>query len=277
MISLPLAKSPLAYGSWPSRGSRLLEGNIGYLRLRNMERETSVAEIKQWMPKFRDTAGLVIDVRDNNGGDRDALILLYSYLAAPDDAPRVFTAAAYRLHSEHKENHLAENHRMYRADAKEWTTDQREAVAKFAKNFKPRWTLPANQFSDWHYMALKRIDDPDFYHYNKPVVILMNYKSFSATDIFLAGLKGMKNVLLMGTPSSGGSAFTQEIVLGSTPLRLRIGSIASFQSDGKLFDGNGILPDVLLEPSPEYYIGGPDSVLEEAVKRIARNRKARRN
>jgi peptidase S41-like protein len=93
-------------------------------------------------------------------------------------------------------------------------------------------------------------------------------KSFSATDIFLAGLKGMKNVLLLGTPSGGGSAATQEIVLGATPLRLRIGSMASFQADGKLFDGNGIQPDVLVEPVPEYYIGGRDNVLEEAVKRI---------
>jgi C-terminal processing protease CtpA/Prc len=81
----------------------------------------------------------------------------------------------------------------------------------------------------------------------------------------------MRNVLLLGTPSSGGSAFTQEIVLGTTPLRLRIGSIASFQIDGKLFDGNGILPDVLLEPSPEYYIGGRDPVLDEAVRRIKRS------
>jgi C-terminal processing protease CtpA/Prc len=100
------------------------------------------------------------------------------------------------------------------------------------------------------------------------VIVLMNAKCFSATDIFLAGLKGMKGVLLLGTPSSGGSAFSQEVVLGATPLRLRIGSIASFQADGKLFDGNGIRPDVLMDAVPEYYTGGRDNVLEEAVKRI---------
>ena len=96
----------------------------------------------------------------------------------------------------------------------------------------------------------------------------MNGKSFSATDIFLAGLKGMKNVLLLGTPSSGGSAFSQELVLAATPLRLRIGSMASFQADGQLFDGHGVQPDVLLEPVPEYYIGLRDNVLEEAMRRI---------
>ena len=54
----------------------------------------------------------------------------------------------------------------------------------------------------------------------------------------------------------------------SAPLGLRIGSIASFQADGKLYDGNGVLPDVRVEPVPEYYVGGRDHVLEEAVRRI---------
>jgi hypothetical protein len=267
-LTLPVASSPPSYGVWPKGGSRMLEGNAGYLRLPSMRSATALAEIKQWMPQFRDTAGLIVDVRDNNGGDRDPLMLLYSYFAAPGDPPRVFNAAAYRLHPAHPENHLAENHRMYRAVAKEWTPKERKAVAAFAKTFKPQWKLPRGQFSDWHYMALSRLDDPDVYHYDKPVFVLLNAKSFSPTDIFLAGLKGMKNVTLLGTPSSGGSAFTQEIVLGTTPLKLRISSIASFQADGKLFDGNGIRPDVLVEPMPEYFIGGRDNVLEEAVRRI---------
>ena len=129
-VVLPVAQSPLSYGVWPSGGSRLLDAkpadadvrdsvDVGYLRLPTMVEATSVPEIKLWMPRFRDTDGLIVDVRDNNGGDRDALLLLYSYLAAPEDPPHVFTAAAYRLHSAHKENHLAENHRMYRAGAKE--------------------------------------------------------------------------------------------------------------------------------------------------------------
>lgn len=270
-LTLPVSQSLPAHGVWPPGGSRLLDGNIGYLRLASMQKATSVTEIKQWMPRFRDSTGLIVDVRDNNGGERDALLLLYSYLAGPDHPSRVFTAAAYRLHEKHKENHLAENHFMYRARDRKWTTKERQAIAEFAKNFKPEWELPRGQFSEWHYLALNRSENRDLYHYDKPVIVLINAKCFSATDIFLNGLKGMKNVVLLGTPSSGGSAFTQEIMLGVTPLRLRIGSMASFQADGKLFDRNGIHPDVLLEPVPEYYIGGRDNQLEEAVKRI-RNR-----
>ena len=270
MLTLPVAKSPLSSALWPSGDSRLLESNVGYLRLATMVENTSLAQIKQWMPKFRDTSGLVVDVRDNNGGERAALLLLYSYLAAPNDSPHVFTAAAYRLHSEHAENYLAENHHMYRLGAKEWSAKERDAVAKFAKTFKPAWKLPSGQFSEWHYMALNRLNDPDVYYYNKPVIVLMNAKCFSATDIFLAGLKGIKNVTLLGTPSSGGSAYSQEIVLGATTLKVRIGTMVSFQGDGKLFDTNGIQPDVLVDALPEYFIGSRDNALEEAVKRIVK-------
>ena len=268
VLTLPVATSLPPYTIWPSGGSRLLEDDVGYLRLPTMAESTSVAEIKQWMPRFRDSVGLIVDVRDNNGGERNALRLLYSYLAAPSDPPRVFTAATYRLHSAHKENHLAENHFMYRADAAEWSPQERQAVAAFAKTFKPAWQLPEGQFSEWHFLALTRLSDPDVYHYDKRVIVLLNAACFSATDIFLAGLKGMKDVLLLGTPSSGGSAYGQTIVLGETALRLRIGSMASFQADGRLFDCNGVHPDVVVEPTPEYYVGGQDNVLEEAVKRI---------
>lgn len=119
---------------------------------------------------------------------------------------------------------------------------------------------------------MSRADDTTVYHYAKPVVVLMNGKSFSATDIFLAGLKGLRNVTLLGTPSAGGSAYTQEVPLGDTSLLLRIGSIVSVQADGRLFDGHGITPDVVIEPVAEYYIGGTDTALQAAVRRLTGDR-----
>ncbi len=265
-LTLPVAAKAPVYGLWPRENSRFLTGNIGYLRLPAMN-DDAVQEIKAWMPKFRGTDGLIVDVRDNGGGSRDALLQLYSYLAAPGDPPHVFTAAAYRLHPERKDDYLVRRY-MYRADATQWTESERRAVAEFAKKFKPNWKLPKGQFSDWHYMALSRLNDTDVYHYSKPVIVLMNAKCFSATDIFLAGLKGMKQVTLLGTASGGGSALVQSVPLGNTPLRLRIGSMASFQADGRLFDGNGVRPDVVVEPMSGYYIGSGDNVLAEAINRI---------
>jgi hypothetical protein len=48
--------------------------------------------------------------------------------------------------------------------------------------------------------------------------------------------------------------------------------MASFQADGRLFDGHGVLPDVVVAPTPEFYIGGMDQALGEAIKRLRNQR-----
>lgn len=264
VLDLAVAETPVSYGVWPDRNSGLLGENIGYLRLANMQREPSTAEIRAWMPKFKNVDGLIIDVRDNDGGDRDALTLLYSYLSSPDAKPHVFNAAAYRLHPSRNENYLA-GHAMFKENSEKWNPEEKAAIKEFKKTFKPQWQLPKGQFSEWHYMILRSKAEDNAYYFNKPVVVLMNAKSFSATDIFLAGLKGLKNVTLLGAPSGGGSGNKETIKLGTTPIELEISTMASFQSNGKLFDGNGVEPDILLQQVPEYYIGGSDNVLDRAV------------
>jgi C-terminal processing protease CtpA/Prc len=96
----------------------------------------------------------------------------------------------------------------------------------------------------------------------------MNELCFSATDIFLAGLKGWRNITLVGTPSGGGSARIEAARLSSVPISLRLGSMVSYMPSGQLFDGNGVQPDVLVEPSPEFLIGGADNVLAQAIDTI---------
>ena len=59
-LSLRTVTRSQLYGMWPCGGSRLLEGNIGYLRLADMDSKAG-SEIQEWMPKFRDTAGLIVD------------------------------------------------------------------------------------------------------------------------------------------------------------------------------------------------------------------------
>jgi C-terminal processing protease CtpA/Prc len=94
----------------------------------------------------------------------------------------------------------------------------------------------------------------------------MNEKCFSATDVFLAALKGMPNVTLVGTTSGGGSARAETFRLGNLPISVRLGSMVSFMRNGQLFDGRGIEPDAVVHPEPDYFVGKTDSALKEAVK-----------
>jgi C-terminal processing protease CtpA/Prc len=80
----------------------------------------------------------------------------------------------------------------------------------------------------------------------------------------------MKDVTLLGTASGGGSALAQTVRLSAVPVRIRLATMASFQADGKLFDRNGVTPDVVVEARPEFHIGGRDNQREQAVKRIGK-------
>jgi C-terminal processing protease CtpA/Prc len=110
-------------------------------------------------------------------------------------------------------------------------------------------------------MVLERDTNPKAWHYARPVTVLMDGGCFSATDVFLGAFKGWRGVTLIGSPSGGGSGRTRGYRLPHSGLELRLSSMASFQPNGKLYDGNGIEPDVLLLPAPRFFTSGEDRIL----------------
>jgi hypothetical protein len=269
----PVANRPAVGGRWPPlRPPGILAGNIGYLRLESMN-DRAVELLREWMPKFRDTDGLIIDVRDNSGGVRTPILELAGYLLTKEDPPRIGNVAKYRLAPQFAIDQLAAARYVYREDSDQFDDRERAAVRRFKHAFKPEWEPPADQFSEWHYLVLsKRPDDPRF-DYRQPVAILMDEGCFSATDIFLGAFKGLPNLTLVGQPSGGGSAHSQSFRLPKSGLTVRCASMASFQSNGKLYDANGVQPDVLVERPPEYYVqGGKDVILDKALELVIAKR-----
>ncbi len=243
--------------------SRIVEGDIGYLRLESMD-DDAVKEIHSWMPRFADTRGLIVDVRGNGGGSRDALINLFPHLMRAESA--VVNVAKYRLAPEFDEDHL-EAREMYRATHPGWTDAERRVVRAFAASFEPEWSPPEEDFSAWHYLLISRGNAEP---YTAPVVVLLDAGGFSATDIFLGALAALPNVTLLGEASSGGSARSRRMELPNTGLEVSLASMASFRPDGRLYDGRGIKPDVEVQPSPSFFLqGGEDVVLERAVEMLS--------
>ena len=259
-------------GRLPLRRSELFDReNLGYIRLPDMGPDAK-REISARMDDFRETDGLIVDVRDNTGGRREALVEFYSYIAAPDSAPRVVNVA--RHHTSYLPEHLtSSNRQLFPADSPTWNADARSAIEAFARDFSPvvpnGVAIPDSKFSDPHYMVLEPQAAPGSFHYDRAVVILMNHNCFSATDIFLSALKGVPSVTLMGTPSGGGSAFSQQMAISNVS-GVSIGSMISFQADGRTFDGFGVEPDEFVEATAEAYDRRSDIQLETAVELLLR-------
>ncbi len=270
-MELQVTENLPEYDKWPLKESCVLDGNYGYLRITAMNDE-AVELIEEWMPKFRNTRGLIVDVRDNGGGSRKALRALFPHFMNDSDKPKVTNAAVYRLFRDFKKDHL-ENRFMYRENWGGWYSNELEAIKFFKENFEPKWQPPKKDFSEWHYLVMTKRSNPDAHFFEKPVIILMNQKCFSATDIFLSSFKGWRNITLLGIASAGGSARSVWTELPGSKLEVRLASMASFQIDGDLHDGNGTQPDIVVEPEPSYFIhNGRDNILEEALEILKKHK-----
>jgi hypothetical protein len=261
-----------------SRPTRLLEGNIGYLLIPAMDDrlvEPTVAKIKS----FRNTRGLIIDIRNNEGGTYGLMRGIYGFFIPANADPHVTNIAAYRLSASFARDHI-EYRPTYRADWEGWSDRERAAIQRALATFKPEWLPPEGKFSEWHYMILSRERNgrgdsaptipaggsgKDYFFYNKPVVILSNAGSFSAADGFLNAFADLPQVTIVGESSAGGSGATRQFQLPRTRLLIALSSMASFRPNGRLFDGNGIEVDVAVKPAVEDYTTDADTVLARGI------------
>ena len=264
VLHLEVAERPVQFGGWPRYETKRLEGNVGYLRLPRMRPEAA-GHIRHSLEQFETTGGMVVDVRGNGGGSRDALRALLPALMEPDASARVVNVAAYRTWKGFPDDHLAARH-LYPLSSVNWTHAEREALDSFMPGFQPEWQLPQEEFSEWHAMVVSPARRGEPVYRDRPVAVLLDAACFSATDVFLSALKGLPNVTLVGEPSGGGSALAQIVELPASGLKARFASMASFQASGQLFDGHGVQPDIEVTPEPDYYLeGGSDPVLDHAV------------
>ena len=250
--------------------SRLMDNNIGYLRIAKMK-EDAVDEVVGYLMRLSESDGLIIDVRGNRGGRYHILRALYGFFVAEDAPDYVSNIAAYKLSSRFDEEHL--HYRpTYRLQYDDWSAAQRRAIVDVIPRFKPEWRLPAGEFSDWHYMVLGKLPGANQFHYQKPVVVLCDAASFSATDGFLSAFAELPNVVLMGQASGGGSGATQSFSLPHSGVDIALSSMASFRPNGLLFDGRGIDVDITVLPAASDFISDSDAVLERGQQWIIQRR-----
>lgn len=254
--------------------TRMLDGKIAYIRIPEMTSRVAQVTVQE-IERLRESAGMILDVRDNGGGTQEVLRSIYGFFVPEDAAPAVNNIAAYRLSDQFKSDHIAYRP-TFRAGWPGWSKRELQSIAEAAERFKPEWLPPEGNFSRWHYLVLSRRrsgrPEDEFFYYDNPVVVLCNAGSFSATDGFLSAFADLPQVTIVGEPSGGGSGARRSFRLPNTQIRVTLSSMASFRSNGKLFDGNGIEVDIEARPSLEDFLSATDSVLDQARMLIPNGR-----
>ncbi len=259
------------FGAWPRTESRRLDGDVGYLRIPEMTGDAgALAEIAKALDGFSAARGLVIDVRGNGGGTRDVLALVAPRVLDRNDGPRVANVSKLRLTpgDDASRDDLLADRLLFKKSSSTFDDADRRAIDAVMSHFTPEWSPDERAFSDWHFLVLRPSENAKD-RFRGRVAVLMDGGCFSATDVFLGALKGARGVMLVGTPSGGGSGRARVHALPASGFSVRLSSMASFRPDGRLFDGNGVEPDVLVEPAPQdFTVEGSDAQLAAAMKAL---------
>jgi len=103
-----------------------------------------------------------------------------------------------------------------------------------------------------------------------PMVLLINENSFSDAEIFPTLFKQLNLGKVIGMPTSGSVIGTGHYTFmdGSS---MRMPSTGWFTPTGKNMEGNGAIPDIFVDPTPEQVINDDDVQLKRAVEELLKN------
>lgn len=209
-----------------------LPGNIGLLRIPsfrannfNIEKFADLFE-----QKIINTEGLIIDIRDNTGGNSNVGEVIMMLLATDSIPQASWETPRYDA--------------AYASWGKKWHT-----VSEPSQSIPPYFML-----------------SNDISKYDKPITLLINSCTFSAAENFAVLFKNAKRGLIIGTPSGGSTGNPIMIDLGWGYYG-RICTRHERLADGTEFIGVGVQPDIFVEES-EGVIFDEDNVIRTALETL---------
>lgn len=115
--------------------------------------------------------------------------------------------------------------------------------------------------------VVDKVLDPVAEPYQKSVVVLIDERSMSCSELFAGSLQAVKRVVVIGDRSPG-------YLLGANWIRLLNGGyfmhtiLQPLPSDGKIIEDQGVVPDIEVSLDRKSLLDGRDTQLETAIKYI---------
>lgn len=234
------------------------KGNVGYLRIPHysptMEDQAADAtELRLRKYEYAvsvleaNTVGLVIDQQHNCGGSVSYLHDVASLLMTKPFAPIQFELLA------NKEEYLG---------FRQWVTDRyKDTIEYFELQktialVKEAWEKGLGMTPKTA-LAASPVIQPNFIHYTKPIVMLIDELSGSGGDAFPALLQGNGRAILIGERTMGlGGHVEEQVPLFYSQIQPRITKSLFYHPNGTPIENNGASPDVPYQPSRDDFMYG---------------------
>lgn len=216
---------------------KMLPNNIAYVALNSFGTYEAAEMFGKNFAEISKADALVIDLRENGGGNSGVGYQVLSYLVdKPFKGSKWFTR---------------EYHPTFRAWGREEKTYGDES---------------AREVNMEQIGKMRGVNTQPFL---KPVIVLSSPRSFSAAEDFLVAFKPLKRGKIVGEPSGGSTGQPLEISLpggGSARICTKYDSFA----DGTAFVGVGVIPDIAVSPKISDFTEGKDTVLDAALRELRR-------
>ncbi|MEL7248026.1 MAG: S41 family peptidase [Bacteroidota bacterium] len=240
----------IGYVYYPSFSSRFTKGNLDYV-----------------LNRFANAKGLIIDVRENGGGSmRNAFRLAERFV--PERM--LMGTSQYKTGPGPKDFSVLDSifvkplvDYKARAEAKAKAEEKKKKKGKEEEEKEPaeeetkeESTAPKQRPGRW------MTADSTAMILDKPVVVLINRHSYSATNFFSAFMSNIPNVTLIGDRSGGGGGVPVSFELPNG-WKFRISVTRTYLPDGFNIE-EGIEPDIYQNTGPEDELKGVDAIIERA-------------
>lgn len=251
-----------------SKLDKWLTDSIAYLAIPSMVSYEEIPILEPYLTstieKYKDSKTMIIDIRGNGGGTREILYTLSGYFVQPKQSPWVANVAYVRSDQFLDEDISSMQSRfLYNYNSKMLSDKDRKAIDGFKEDYETEFKVDLNKFSEPYYMILHSKQP-----INCPIYILVNEECFSAASVFTSAFKGLDNVKVVGVTTNGSSGRSQKFYLKNSNIRVKLSTMLSFQRNGKTLDGNGTVPDIIIERDENQTLRKGDLQLEKLIEVI---------
>jgi len=243
---------------------KLLNEHTYYIKLPNLiERDKIMDYVNEAIEQFKELPNLIIDLRDNGGGDATTIAALEPFMFATDEKPN--NAISVRLFNCTERNvnlfiQLCDTYRDVELDS-----NTRNMLSFAETTFKNN---RGKGFVEVDFAQILEAMQKEFEGTDKPenVIILMDENTASAAESFIEGSLESSKVMTLGRATMGINDYSDLVIQnwgGKYELYYPMSKLESLTTHHPVF-GTGIHPNVHVPWSPEFLIKDKD--LEKALE-----------